>query len=107
MQILVFGGVRDDRASLLHAALVSDTHARPIEVVQGAEPTAEAAASRPVTERDRARAESRSPACSDRLDTDEQRVRELEEALEQNLRRRQLGLAPRTRRSLASSTTLT
>lgn len=80
-------------ALLLLAAMISDTPARPIQVVQGAAPAegAAAAPAEPANETDRVR------LLRDRLDTEQRRVLELEEELT-NLRRRQLGLAPRERR---------
>ncbi|MCA9604303.1 MAG: serine/threonine protein kinase [Myxococcales bacterium] len=77
-------------ALLLLAALVSDTPARTIQIVQGAPTEAAAAVVEPTNESDRVR------LLRDRLDTEERRVLELEEELT-NLRRRQLGLAPRGR----------
>ena len=74
---------------LLLAAMMTDTPPRTIEVVQGAAPSAAAEAA-PVSQSERER------LLRDRLDTEQQRVLELEEELS-NLRRRQLGLAPRSR----------
>ncbi len=76
---------------LLLATLVSDTPARPIEVVASPAPGAVSAPVAPVSESDRVRLLQR------RLTTEETRVLELEEELT-NLRRRQLGLTPRRRR---------
>ena len=76
-------------ALLLVMALVSDTPARPIQVTQGA-PAAASVAERPGSESDRVR------LLQNRVDVEQRRVLELEEELT-NLRRRQLGLAPRSR----------
>jgi len=79
---------------LLLATLVSDTPARPIQVVTGpaaASVEGEPAAAAPVLESDQVR------LLQSRLNTEETRVLELEEELT-NLRRRQLGLSPRPRR---------
>lgn len=75
---------------LLLTALVTDTPARTIHVTAGAAPAA-AAVAEPADESERAR------LLRQRLETEERRVLELEEELT-NLRRRELGLAPRNAR---------